>query len=39
MLRGNLDHPQYSLSKLAGERGVIRIPLPDPLTMIYPTAN
>ena len=39
MLRGNLDRPQYSLSKLAGERGVIRIPLPDPLTMVYPTAN
>jgi zinc protease len=39
MLRGNLDRPQYSIAKLAGDRGVVRIPLPDPLTMIYPAAN
>ena len=36
MLRGNPDRAQYSIAKLAGDRGVIRIPLPDPLTMIYP---
>ena len=36
MLRGNPDRPQYSIAKLAGDRGVVRIPLPDPLTMIYP---
>jgi predicted Zn-dependent peptidase len=39
ILRGNPDRPQYSLAKLAGDRGVTRIPLPDPLTMVYPTAN
>ena len=39
MLRGNPDRPQYSIAKLAGDRGVTRIPLPDPLTMVYPTAN
>jgi zinc protease len=36
ILRGNPDRPQYSMVKLAGERGVIPIPLPDPLTMVYP---
>ena len=36
ILRGNLDRPQYSISKLAGDRGVTRISLPDPLTMLYP---
>jgi zinc protease len=36
MLRGNPDRPQYSIAKLAGDRGVVRIPLPDPLTMVYP---
>ena len=36
MLRGNPDRPQFSIAKLAGDRGVTRIPLPDPLTMVYP---
>ncbi len=36
ILRGNPDRPQYSIAKLAGDRGVARIPLPDPLTMVYP---
>jgi len=39
MLRGNPDRPQYSIAKLAGDRGVTRIPLPDPLTMVYPVGN
>jgi zinc protease len=39
MLRGNPDRPQYSIAKLAGDRGVVRIPLPDPLTMVYPAGN
>jgi len=39
ILRGNPDRPQYSLEKLAGARGVTRIPLPDPMTMIYPAGN
>jgi len=36
MLRGNPDRAQYSIAKLAGDRGVSRIPLPAPLTMLYP---
>lgn len=36
ILRGNPDRPQYSIAKLAGSRGITRIPLPDPLTMVYP---
>ena len=36
MLGGNPDRPQFSIAKLAGVRGVIRIPLPDPFTMVYP---
>ena len=36
ILRGNPDRPQYSIAKLAGDRGVTRIPLPDPRTMIFP---
>ncbi|HSW39463.1 MAG TPA: pitrilysin family protein, partial [Acidobacteriota bacterium] len=35
MMKGNPDKPEYSFSKLAGGE-IIRIPLPDPLTMIYP---
>lgn len=36
--RGNPDHPEYSLAKLATTGQVRRIPLPDPLTMVYPPA-
>ena len=39
MMKGNPDRPQYSIAKLAGERGVIAIPLPDPLTMVYPATR
>jgi predicted Zn-dependent peptidase len=35
MLKGNPDKPQFSLTKLAGGREIVRIPLPDPLTMVY----
>ncbi len=35
--KGNPDHPEYSLSKLAATGQIRRIPLPDPLTMVYPT--
>lgn len=34
--KGNPDSPQHSLAKIAGGNQVRRIPLPDPLTMIYP---
>lgn len=36
--KGNPDHPEYSLTKLATTGQVRRIPLPDPLTMVYPPA-
>ena len=36
VLKGNPDRPQYSFQKLAGGRGIERLPLPDPLTMVYP---
>ncbi len=39
MLKGNPDKPQFSIAKIAGERGVKRIPLPDPFTMVYPASN
>src|SRR5436853_717662 len=34
--KGNTDKPQYSLTKLAKDGQIQRIPLPDPLTMVYP---
>ena len=36
--KGNPDHPEYSLTKLAATCQIRRIPLPDPLTMTYPPA-
>ncbi len=36
MAKGNPDKPQFSLDKLSGGRGLTKIPLPDPLTMVYP---
>ena len=35
--KGNPDKPQYSLLKIAKDGQVRRIPLPDPLTMVYPS--
>ena len=35
--KGNPDKPQHSLAKLAKDGQIRRIPLPDPLTMVYPT--
>jgi predicted Zn-dependent peptidase len=37
ILKGNPDQPQYQLTKLGFAENVVRIPLPDPLTMVYPT--
>jgi zinc protease len=37
MLAGDPGHPGASLEKLAPGGRVTRIPLPDPLTMVYPT--
>ena len=38
MLAGNPDRPEYKFSDYAGEAGIQRIPLPDPLTLEYPEA-
>lgn len=35
MLKGNPDKPDYSFAKIAGGK-IVRIPLPDPVTMVYP---
>lgn len=34
--KGNPDKPEHSLTKLAKDGQIRRIPLPDPLTMVYP---
>ena len=34
--KGNPDKPQYSLLKIAKDGQIHRIPLPDPLTLVYP---
>jgi len=36
--KGNPDHPEYSLTKLAATGQIRAIPLPDPLTLVYPPA-
>jgi zinc protease len=35
--KGNPDKPEHSLLKIAKDGQIKRIPLPDPLTMVYPT--
>jgi zinc protease len=35
--KGNPDRPQHSLLKIAKDGQIRRIPLPDPLTMVYPS--
>ena len=35
IVKGNPDKPEYSFQKMSNGK-IIRIPLPDPLTMIYP---
>ncbi|HVF56277.1 MAG TPA: pitrilysin family protein [Pyrinomonadaceae bacterium] len=35
--KGNPDKPQHSLAKIAKNGTIRRIPLPDPLTLVYPT--
>jgi zinc protease len=34
--KGNPDKPQFTLAKIARDGQIRRIPLPDPLTMVYP---
>jgi zinc protease len=36
MLKGNPDKPEFSLKKFSNSGDIQRIPLPDPLTMVYP---
>ena len=35
MLKGNPDKPEFSFLKISGGK-ILRIPLPDPATMVYP---
>jgi hypothetical protein len=37
MLKGDPDHPSFSLAKGAPAGRILRIPLPDPVTMNYPS--
>ncbi len=37
LLKGNPDRPEYSFESLAGGAGIRSLPLPNPLTMQYPT--
>ena len=37
--KGNPDKPDHSLAKIAGKTPIHRIPLPDPMTMVYPPAQ
>lgn len=37
IMKGDPDRPEYSLEKIADGRPIVRIPLPDPMTMEYPT--
>ena len=36
MLAGNPDKPQYSFKGFDKDGEIEQIPLPDPLTMVYP---
>jgi zinc protease len=36
MLKGNPDKPEFTLKKFSKSGDIRRIPLPDPLTMVYP---
>ena len=38
MLAGNPDQPDFQFAKLAKDKEIHRIPLPDPMTMEYPAA-
>ena len=35
VMKGDPDHAQYSFEKLAGKTPITRLPLPDPVTMVY----
>jgi len=36
ILKGDPTKPEYSFQKLAGRQPIRRLPLPDPVTMVYP---
>ncbi len=36
ILKADREQPQYSFGKIAGGKPLVRIPLPDPATMVYP---
>jgi predicted Zn-dependent peptidase len=37
--KGNPDRPQHSLAKIAKDGTLRKIPLPDPLTLVYPSGQ
>ncbi|MGH9555087.1 MAG: hypothetical protein ACRD2Y_04615, partial [Terriglobales bacterium] len=39
VLKGDPNKTQHSFQKLAGSRPIERLPLPDPVTMIYPAVG
>lgn len=36
MLKGDPDKPEYSIDKIRAGKEIVRIPLPDPNSMVYP---
>ncbi|MBI1748905.1 MAG: insulinase family protein [Acidobacteria bacterium] len=38
IMKGNPDKPQHAIARLSKDGRIQRIPLPDPLTMVYPKA-
>lgn len=36
ILKGNPDKPEYTFKRIAKDFKIIRVPLPDPTTMVYP---
>jgi predicted Zn-dependent peptidase len=36
LMKGNPDKPDYSFARIAKAGKITRIPLPDPVTMVYP---
>ncbi len=39
IMKGDPNRPEYSIERLTDGRPIIRIPLPDPMTMVYPAVE